>query len=184
MNDLETGTRLYRNHDMALARVLKKSSGVRRISVEMNFVQQDELIPTVRDVEGNEAELVKDILFEPSRDPARAREQLETHLTSTGGTPYEVSSLTIEPLEPGFLHASVLNGMRRDVLTALTKIRGEAYPRRSITLTPNDAPLPEKKLDFHANVFNDLARKFYERHGAAVTEPAFEALSETAGKLS
>ena len=75
-----------------------------------------------------------------------------------------------------------MNGIRRDVLEALTGIRHETYPRQSITFTPNDAPYPEKKLDFHANVFNALARQFYERHGAAVTEPAFEALSDTAGK--
>ena len=183
MNALETGTRLYRNHDIAFARILKKSSGVRRIAVEMDFRQEDKLIRlTARDEDGNEASMAKEILFEPPRDPARARQQIETHLASTGSTPYTVSRLTIEPPEPGFLSASVLNGMRRDVLETLTKIRQEAYPRRDITFTPNDAPYPEKELDFHANVFNDLARKFYERHGAAVTEPAFEALSETTGK--
>jgi putative protease len=183
MNALERGTRLYRNHDTALAKILKKSSGVRRIAVEMDFRQEDKLIRlTVRDENGNEAGIVKDILFEHPRDPARAREQIETHLTSTGSTPYEVSRLTIDPLEPGFLPASILNGIRRDVLEVLTKIRQEAYPRRDITFTPNDAPYPGKKLDFHANVFNALAKQFYERHGAAVTEPAFEALAETTGK--
>jgi putative protease len=37
-------------------------------------------------------------------------------------------------------------------------------------------------LDFRANVANALARRFYERHGAVVTEPAFENLSDTNGK--
>ena len=183
MNGLETCTRLYRNHDMALTRILKKSSGVRRMAVEMDFVQEDTLIRlTVRDEDGNEAATVKDILFEPPRDPARARSQIETHLTSTGSTPYQVARLTIQTREPGFLPASLLNGIRRDVLESLTRIRREAYPRLSITFTPNDAPYPEKKLDFHANVFNALARQFYEHHGAAVTKPAFEALADTNGK--
>jgi len=183
MNGLETGIRLYRNHDMALARILKKSSGVRRIAVEMDFRQEDTLIRlTVRDEDGNEAGTVKEVLFEPSRDPARAIKQIETPLTSTGNTPYQTVRLTIQPHEPGFLSASLLNGIRRDVLEALTVIRQEKYPRQNITFTPNDATYPGKKLDFHANVFNDLARKFYERHGATVTEPAFEALSDTTGK--
>ena len=183
MDGLSTGTRLYRHHDMALTRILKKSSGVRRIAVEMDFVQEDTLIRlTVRDEDGNKAGMAKDILFEPPRDPARAITQIETHLTSTGNTPYQVSRLTIQPQEPGFLPASLLNGIRRDVLEALTGRRREAYPRQNITFTPNDAPYPEKKLDFHANVFNGLARQFYEHHGAAVTEPAFEALSDTTGK--
>lgn len=183
MNALETGTRLYRNHDMAFNKILKKSSGVRRIVVEMDFVQEDMLIRlAVRDEDGNETGMVKEILFEPPRDPDRVREQIEKHLTSTGNTPYQVSRLTIQPREPGFLSARTLNGIRRDVLEALTGIRREAYPRQSITFTSNDAPYPEKKLDFHANIFNALARQFYERHGAAVTEPAFEALSDTSGK--
>jgi putative protease len=183
MMGLEIGTRLYRNHDMALARILKKSSGVRRIAVEMDFVQEDTLIRlTVRDEDGNEAETVKEVLFEPSRDPARARSQIEIHLTSTGNTPYQAARLTIQPQQPGFLPASLLNSIRRDALEALTVIRREIYPRQNITFTPNDAPYPETKLDFHANVMNDLARRFYERHGATVTEPAFEALSDTNGK--
>jgi collagenase-like PrtC family protease len=183
MNGLSAGTRLYRNHDMAFTKMLKKSSGVRRIAVEMDFVQEDTLIRlTAKDEDGNEAEVVKKILFEPPRDPARAREQIEKHLTSTGNTPYQVAKLNILPQEPGFLPASVLNGIRRDALDALTQIRFEAYPRQSITFTPNDAPYPEKNLDFHANVFNALARQFYERHGAAVMEPAFEALAEKIGK--
>ena len=183
MNGLSTDIHLYRNHDMALTKILKKISGVRRIAVKMDFVQQDTLVRlTARDEDGNQAGTVKDILFEPPRDPARAREQIEKHLTSTGNTPYQVSRLTIQPQQPGFLPASTLNGIRRDVLEALTGIRREAYPHQSITFTPNDAPYPEKKLDFHANVFNALARQFYERHGAAVTEPAFEALADTTEK--
>ncbi len=183
ISGLETGTRLYRNHDMAFTKILKKSSGVRRIDVEMDFVQEDTFIRlTVRDGDGNEAEMVKHVLFEPPRDPARARQQLEKQLTSTGNTPYQVAKLNILPQEPGFLPASLLNSIRRDALEALTQIRFRAYPRQSIEFTPNDTPYPEKNLDFHANVFNALARQFYERHGAAVTEPAFEIIIETTGK--
>jgi putative protease len=183
MKGLEAGTRLYRNHDMAFTKILKKSSSVRRIAVEMNFVQEDNLIRlAVRDEDGNEAVTAKEVLFEPPRDADRAKEQIEKHLTSTGLTPYHVAELEILPQEPGFLAASLLNGIRRDVLDALTQIRFGAYQRQSIPFTPNDAPYPEKKLDFHANVFNALARQFYERHGAEVIEPAFEALDETTGK--
>jgi collagenase-like PrtC family protease len=183
MNALETGTRLYRNHDMAFTRILKKSSGVRRIAVEMDFVQEDKLIRlAVKDEDGNETGTVKDVLFEPPRDPARARQQIEKHLTSTGSTPYQVSRLMIQTQQPGFLPASILNGIRRDILEVLTGRRREAYPHRNIPFTPNDAPYPEKKLDFHANVFNALARQFYERHGSVVTEPAFEDLADLSGK--
>jgi 23S rRNA 5-hydroxycytidine C2501 synthase len=183
MNGLEIGTALYRNYDIALARTLKKSSARRRIAVEMDFRQEDALIRLeVRDEDGNQAASVKEVVFELSRDPARAREQIEKHLTSIGNTPYQTAKLSIQPEQPGFLPASMLNGIRRDVLEALTGIRYETYPRQTIRFTANNTLYPEKQLDFHANVLNALARRFYERHGAVVTEPAFEVLSDTTGK--
>jgi collagenase-like PrtC family protease len=183
MKGLEIGTPLYRNHDMALTRILNKSSAQRRIAVEMDFVQEDASIRlAVRDEDGNQAEALVEVLFEPSRDPTRAREQVERHLSSTGTTPYQVAGLTIHPEQPGFLPVSTLNGIRRDVLETLTRIRLEKYPRQTIGFAPNDAPYPEKRLDFRANVLNEHARRFYARHGAKVIEPAFEALSDTAGK--
>jgi 23S rRNA 5-hydroxycytidine C2501 synthase len=183
MRGLAIGTPLYRNHDMALSRVLKKSSARRRIAVEMDFMQEDTVIClTVRDENGNQAETSRDALFEPPRDPSRAREQIETHLLSTGNTPYRVTKLTIHPRQPGFLPVSTLNAIRRDVLETLTRIRLEKYPRETIQLIPNNTPYPEKTLDFHANVLNEHARQFYERNGAEIIEPAFEALSDTTGK--
>ncbi len=183
MKGLGIGTPLYRNHDTALTRILNKASSDRRIAVDMDFVQEDTFIRlTVGDEDGHEAGMVKEVLFEPSRDPVRARSQIEKHLTSTGNTPYRTAGLTIQPEQPGFLPASLLNGIRRDVLEKLTEIRREATLRPSIPFKQSDAPYPEPKLDFHANVANTLARKFYERHGATVTEPAFESLSDKVGK--
>lgn len=183
MKGLAAGTLLYRNYDKALAGLLKKKSADRRIAVEMDFRQEDTSIRlTVRDEDGNEAEVAKEHLLEASRDAVRARTEAETHLASTGNTPYRVVRLNIEPREPGFITAGVLNGIRRDVLEKLTRIRLEAYPREKLPFTSNNFPYPEKNLDFRANVFNALARKFYERHGAKITEPAFEALPDISGK--
>jgi len=183
MTGLAIGTPLYRNYDTALARALKKSSAERRIAVEMNFRQEDTLIRlAARDEDGNVAEAAKDVLFETPRDPARAVKQIETHLASTGNTPYRTAKLTIEPEQPGFLSAGALNGIRRDVLEKLTAVRQKAYPRRIVKLFPNEVPYPEKELDFRANVFNERARSFYERHGASVVEPALETFSVATGK--
>ena len=183
MKGLEIGTPLYRNHDMALTRILNKSSARRRIAVEMDFMQEDTLIRlAVRDKDGNQAEALREVLFEPPRDPSRAREQIETHLSSTGNTPYRVTELTIHPHQPGFIPVSTLNGIRREVLEALTRIRLEQYPHQTIGFAPNDTPYPEKRLDFRANVLNEHARRFYKRHCTEIIEPAFETLPDTTGK--
>lgn len=183
MTGLTIGTRLYRNHDMAFTRILKKSSPCRRISVQMDFTQEDAFIRlTVKDEDGNQAETVREVSFDPPMNPSRALEQIEIHLTSTGNSPYRVAELIINPQQPGFLPVSTLNGIRRDVLEALTRVRLEKYPRQTIRLTPNNALYPERKLDFRANVLNKQARRFYERHGVESIEPAFEILSDKTGK--
>jgi 23S rRNA 5-hydroxycytidine C2501 synthase len=183
MKGLEAGTPVYRNLDMAFTRILKKSSASRLIGVEMDFIQEDTFIRLrVRDEDGNETDVVKEILFEPSRNPEKARQQLEKHLNSTGNTSFRTTGLTIHPDPPGFLPASLLNGIRRESLEKLARVRQETYRREEKPFHPDDIPYPENKLDFHANVMNALARKFYEHHGAIITEPAFEALSDITGK--
>jgi 23S rRNA 5-hydroxycytidine C2501 synthase len=183
MNGLHVGTTLYRNHDAAFVRILKRPSARRLISVEMNFMQRDTSIRlAVRDEDGNEVERLVQVPFEPPRDPSRAREQIETHLSSAGNTPYRVTGLTIHPQQPGFFPVSTLNGIRRDALEELTRIRLKNYPRQTIRFAPNNALYPEKTLDFRANALNEHARRFYERHGVESIEPAFETLSDTTGK--
>ena len=183
MKGLQIGTTLYRNHDTAFSRILKKSSARRRMAVKMDFVQEDTFIRlTARDEDGIQAEATREVSFEFPRDPSRAREQIETHLSSTGNTPYRVARLTIRPQQPGYIAISILNGIRRDALEKLTRIRLERYPRQTIQFIPNNIPYPAKRLDYHANVLNDYARRFYARQGAETAEPAFEALSGTVGK--
>jgi len=183
MRDLEVGRLLYRNHDIVLNRILKKSSAHRTIAVEMDFIQKDTYIRLVlRDEDGNEATVDTVTLFEPARDLSLARLQIETHLLSTGNTPYRVSKLTIIPQQSGFIPVSMLNHIRREALENLTTVRREKYSRQVMRFAPNSTPYPEKKLDYHANVLNDKARQFYERHGVEIVEPAFETLEEIIGK--
>jgi 23S rRNA 5-hydroxycytidine C2501 synthase len=183
MKGLEVGVRLYRNHNTVFIHTLKKSLAHRRIAVKMTFIQEDTLVRLIaRDEDGNEAFAIREVLFDPPRDPSRALEQVETHLSSAGNSPYRVARLAIHPRQPGFFPLSVLNGIRRDVLETLTRIRIEKYPRQIIPFTVNNAPYPEKRLDYRANVLNEKARRFYERHGAEIIEPAFETLPDTIGK--
>lgn len=183
MKGLEVGAALYRNYNISLSRFLNKSSAHRKIAVDMDFMQEDKTVRlSVTDEDGNKAESTIETMYVAAKDSARAREQIETNLCKTGNSPYHVRHLTIHPQPPGFLPVSVLNGIRRDVLEKLTKIRLDNYPRQTIQLIPNNAPYPEQRLDFHANVLNEQARRFYQRHGAEVMEPAFETLSDTTGK--
>lgn len=183
MKNLQIGTPLYRNHDAAFTRILNRPSAKRQMKVEMKFTQKkDALGLIVRDEDGNEAESSVHVRFEPSRDPSLARRQIEKQLVGTGNTPYLASKLSIILEQPGFLPVRTINALRRDALDSLTSIRLEKYPRRTAPVVPNNSPYPFKRLDFRANVLNEQARRFYERHGVESIEPAFETLSDISGK--
>ncbi len=183
MSGLKTGTLLYRNHDMAFSRILKKTSARRLIGVVMEFSQEEDRIRlVVRDEDGNEAEMTREVPFEPPRDPSRALKEIREHLTSTGNSPYRVDLLTARSGLLGFIPLSTVNSIRRDALEALTGIKLERYHRQTIPFVPNDSPYPRKELDFHANVLNEQARRFYERHGARIVERAFETIKNANGR--
>jgi putative protease len=182
MKDIAKGISLFRNHDMRMSRMLKKTSSCRRLAVELEFVQAgDGVRLAARDEDGNEAELVSD---EPYREPvdlAKAREQIEKQISSTGNTPFKVKKTAISG-RIGFLPLSFLNRLKRNVLAELEHVRREGFPRATAEFKRNNVPYPEKHLDFRANVLNQYAKRFYERHGAEVVEAAFETQMDLLGK--
>jgi putative protease len=183
MKGLALGTGLFRNHNIAFERLLKKTSAVRAVAVDMAFSQDAKGIRIVaEDEDGNRVERSVDMPFEPARDPAVARRQIEKHLARTGNTPYRLAGLGLPSSRPGFVPPSTLNGLRREVLEDLTLLRIENYVREEMPFTPNDIVYPEKHLDYRANVLNKCARRFYKRHGVETVEQAFETFSDPRGK--
>jgi 23S rRNA 5-hydroxycytidine C2501 synthase len=182
MKDLAEGILLYRNRDIAFTRALNKVSSRRQIQVQMDFKQDGDAVRlAVIDEDGNRAELVFDTSYEEPKNPLTAGEQVEKHLSSAGNTPFKVVKVNLSR-HIGFFPISFLNGIRRQIFEELIKLRIERYPRDTAAFTPNSVPYPDIQLDFRANVLNELARRFYRRHGAEVLEPAFEVLSEIRGK--
>jgi collagenase-like PrtC family protease len=181
-NHPDEGTILYRNYDIALRRVLQKNSGQRRIRVTMDFHQTDRsIVLTVRDEDGNQVESTYSVPYEEPKDPSMVRERIETQLSATGNSLFKVETFQTSG-RTGFLSVGFLNTIRRDALSELAKIRMERYPRETAVLKPNSAPYPDRQLDYHANVMNSYARRFYQRHGAEVLEPAYEILPRESGK--
>jgi 23S rRNA 5-hydroxycytidine C2501 synthase len=180
---LKVGTLLYRNYDIAFDRLLKKRSAHRKIEIKMDFVQEnDRICLAALDEDGNHAEKCMLVPYEAAKDIPKAIEQIKKQLLRTGDTIYQVTVLNISPGQPGFLTISVLNSLRRQCLEELTKIRLEKYQHKDSVFAPNNVQYPTKKLDFHANILNDNARRFYARHGAEVLEPAFETFSNVKGR--
>ena len=105
-------------------------------------------------------------------NPERNRETLIRNLGRLGDTLYTASDIFVPEDLDVFVPASVVNMMRREAVDALTKMREEARVRPGRAPVDDEAPYPDRILGFAANVANDAAREFYERHGARVTAPA------------
>jgi len=183
MQDLAVGTAIFRNFDSVFSRALKHSSNCRAITVDMEFCQEQNGIRLkIQDEDGVTAEYWREYLFETARNPIRARSNIETQLTRTGDTTYWVAMVTILTQQPGFIPLSILNDIRRSALAMLTQARSEQYRRGSAPIIPNTVVYPDSKLDYHANISNTYAEKFYARHGAKIREKAWE-LSTESSKL-
>lgn len=179
---LKKGTRLYRNHDIAFSRLLNAESSRRRIRVRMECRRFGHAVALdVTDEDGITVRLIRKASFQEAKNVRMALNQMEKHLARAGNTPFEVLDVNIAP-NMGFLPVSFLNGLRRDALGMLAGARLGSHPRETIERIPSSFPYPRRTLDYHANVANALARRFYQNHGAEVLEPAFELLPEKVGK--
>ena len=171
---LRRGMTLMRNLDRSFVRELSGESAVRRIPIVMTFLVEDDAL-TLIVTDGREcAEAHVAMDLDAPSNPERNRETLIRNLGRLGDTLYTASDIFVPEDLDVFVPASVVNMMRREAVDALTKMREEARVRPGRAPVDDEAPYPDRILGFAANVANDAAREFYERHGARVTAPAFE----------
>jgi putative protease len=183
VKELTAGVRLYRNHDHEFFRVLENISAVRKIGVSFRLHQSDSRIfLEAIDEDGNQAEAALEAPFQVANDPVAVRSRTLEQLASTGNTIYAVREISVHPDGLGFLPVSVINRLRRETLNRMTEIRLSRYQPEVVPFTPNAIPYPEKTLDYRANVLNRQAERFYDRHGATVSEPAIEGAGNPTGK--
>lgn len=169
MDGLKTGTLLYRNYNSLFEKKLQNSKTVRKIAV--SFLLKNGLI-IVRDEDNNTIQLLLPI-GEPPKDINKMKETLISQLRKTGDTPYYVSDINIADDNISFLPVSKINELRREILSLLSKERLTNFVRLS-QKPINYSAFPDVKIDYHGNVFNIEAKKFYEECNCNVIEPAIE----------
>lgn len=169
MDGLKTGTLLYRNYNSLFEKKLQNSKTVRKIAV--SFLLKNGLI-IVRDEDNNTVQLSLPI-GEPPKDINKMKETLISQLRKTGDTPYYVSDINIADDNISFLPVSQINELRREILSLLSKERLTNFVRLS-QKPINYSAFPDAKIDYHGNVFNIEAKKFYEECNCNVIEPAIE----------
>jgi putative protease len=165
---------IYRNYDFAFEQLLKRPAR-RAIQAGVTFVAGEEkIIITAIDEDNCSVSLVIPPCGEAAKDEAAAKRAIKTQLEKSGATIFDFTVTAIDGTPAFFYPASLLNQWRRDLAELLLHER-EAQRKKIIApLVPNAAPYPAEEVDYRANVSNALAKKFYERHGARVVQPAFE----------
>ena len=183
--DVRRGMTLYRNRDHAFMRLLEKPSAERRIRVDLHFAETAQGFSlTLTDENGVTArvETVQPKL--PAQNAERAGPQLRDHLARLGGTDFIAGEIDIAWSRPWFIPASAINALRRSGIAQLQQARQAAYrrpPRRAASEPP--ALYPEDSLSYLANVYNQLAAAFYEKHGVKAIDAAYEA-NQATGEVS
>ena len=180
-------TRLFRNFDQEFERILARKSAERKIGVGWELADTSSgFALTVADEDGNRITLSFPYPKELARTPQP--ENLRTQLGKLGSTPFEVMPLggtdspsattapaiAINLSQNWFIPASVIADWRRQAIDKLTAARRITYRRELHVWKPTRHRFPATSLTYLGNVMNTAARSFYQAHGVASVEPAYE----------
>jgi putative protease len=183
MSGLKKGMEIYRNFDIKFIRQVKNARIERVIAVNLSLTSQKETLKLKAvDEDGIEAEASVLIHQEPAKNQQLVINNLNTNLSKLGGTEFRLAELDINLDQVNFIPISEINKLRRKLVEILRNQRKLHRIRDFITIIPNNYPYPEKELDYSGNVYNNLAKKFYERHGVEKIAPAAEAQTDMTGK--
>lgn len=174
------GTALHRNNDTAFENLMARDDTARRtIAVDFTLRQTADgrLAIDAADCRGCRITITS---AEPFTSKARSPQQAArlSVMQRLGDTVYSATGVD-DRLGDIFIPASALTALRRSAIDALDRAWRINRPTRrlrdmSATVAPDE--FAGRRLDFHANVANSVARQFYTDHGAASVEPALEAL--------
>ncbi|HEX5393574.1 MAG TPA: U32 family peptidase [Rhodocyclaceae bacterium] len=177
---LKVGTQLYRNRDQEFERQLDKKSADRRIRIWMQLTESaNGFVLSLTDEDGVTASASLTHAKEAAQNADKALSGLRDNLGKLGSTIYEAVEITLDLSQPWFVPASAANNLRREAVEALDAARIEAYqrPSRDEPVVPPVA-YPDTELSYLANVYNDKARAFYQKHGVQLIDAAYEANAE------
>jgi putative protease len=175
LGGIESGVRVFRNHDHAFVSQIQRSRNQRRISVKLRLSDgTDGLSLQATEEDGVTAVISLAVESTPAEKPDQSRQMLERQLAKLGDSEFSATEVAIDVQPVPHLALSAINGLRRELVEVLRAERARQRPQATGALVPNDVPFPEKELSFLGNVLNQKASAFYRRHGVGRIEPAAE----------
>lgn len=169
MNDLKSGTILYRNYNSSFDKTLTNTKTSRKIAINIS-IKNNVIILT--DEDNNTVSETLPI-GEPPKNIEKAENTFINQMKKTGESYFYVKKFELNNATIPFLQMSVINSYRRDLLDKLMQVRVENY-QREVQKPIGYTEFPEKFADYRFNIFNDEAENFYKNCKVSVTERALE----------
>lgn len=175
MEGIDINTKIYRNHDYLFDKQLSGNSALRQIHATVSFqATLHNIIIKAIDEDGVTATLQTEQCAQAAQNKEKALQTINEQLSKTGGTLFTFDNIDVEDNEVYFFPTAQLNAWRRELIDLLEQARAAAYIQPSAVIEPNNTPYPLSTVNYTTNIANDLAKKFYQRHGVQITEQAFE----------
>lgn len=178
MNGIFLGARIFRNYDHAFQIELKRKTAERKISINLTLSATPDGFSLRADYGAKAISFSLPMDKIAANDPLKSRENILRQLAKSGDTPFLVRDIDTGENEKYFFPSQQLNELRRGLLESLAMKMAERREEeinplqgdkreQSPTKAPgiSSIPYPTDSLQFEHNISNQLALKFYHRHG-------------------
>ena len=178
---ITAGATLYRNSDYHFDTALQRPTAQRHIEIEITLAEQPHgYTLTLTDGKTTISHRC-DAEKTPSRTPQAERQRQE--LAKLGNTPYRATRIDIALSQDYFIPPSMLSTWRREAVEWLDRTRRLAYRPDRRKAAQGSPQWLTGEVDYHANIANPVADRFYRSHGVTRTAPAFEIAQPHDGEL-
>jgi putative protease len=177
---LKIGSSIHRNRDHHWEAALSKKSSERRVRIDLALSDTaDGLRLSLIDEDGIASAFDTRVALQPANQAEQALTGLRASLGKLGNTMFEAGEIRLDLAAAPFVPSSVINGLRRDAIAAHEAARLAAWQRPERARPAEPAPAyPETQLSYLANVYNEKARAFYQKHGVQLIDAAYESHEE------
>ena len=168
---IPVGARLYRNHSAEFEKILPRPSAVRTLLVDIVLEEvANGYTLCFTDEAGRRAKQTFQIEKQQAEKPQR--EKIRQQLCKLGATHFSARNVEIRVDSEPFIPLSILSQWQKACIEILTS---QPFPAsQTLIPTKNSKIEVPQKIDYTGNVYNHLARSFYEENGAKEISPAFE----------
>lgn len=184
MEGISNGITIFRNFDRGFTLQLEKAVD-RKICTTVSLLETHESMRLITvDEDGVEAQVVlnRNDLAQ-AHNQEKAAKTWQEQLAKGGDSIFRVIDVNMQAKTLPFMPISGINQLRRELLEQLEANRAASYRRVENRVAITNHPYPENSVGYQGNVLNDLAKKFYERHGTRVVQPAYETILPAKGDI-